>query len=120
MFVPSLVTPMAPPPVPVLSAMLLATVNVLPVAVVVSKAIVDPACRPLLFTAPPKPPRLVSTVVTSAAANPLVPAESTFSASVPPLATTILAAVQLAVVSLYSDVVLANCNVPALTVVTPA
>ena len=109
---PVLVRPMAPPPLPVVSAMLLLTVN----AEAASKPIAEPAAKPPVLL-PFAPPRFVRRVVTSLVPNWPVPL--TLSMSVPPLATLIFDAVQLAVELLKSEVVVANCKVPALMLILP-
>ena len=109
---PALVRPIAPPPVPVVSAMLLPTVK----AEAASKPIAEPAAKPPELP-PFAPPRFVRRVVTSLVLNWPVPL--TLSMSVPPLATLIFDAVQLAVELLKSEVVVANCKVPALMLILP-
>ena len=103
---------MEPPPLPVVSAMLLLTVN----AEAASKPIAEPAAKPPELP-PFAPPRFVRRVVTSLVPNWPVPL--TLSMSVPPLATLIFDAVQFAVELLKSEVVVANCKVPALMLILP-
>ena len=76
---------MAPPPAPVLLESELVSVNAPPV---VSKPIVDPARRPLLFTVV----RLPSSAVTAEVENPLV--ATTLKTAAALLETMMLAAVQ--------------------------
>ena len=89
--VPNLVSPTAPPPVPVELAMISAIVKVFPLALVVSNAIVDPASNPPALD-PFAPPRLSSKVVTFPGVN--SPAPPTLRAKTPPVAARILDATQ--------------------------
>ena len=90
--VPSLTNPTAPPPVPVELAITSPTVKVLPLAFVVSKAIVEPDAKPVVLV-PFAPPKLARIVVTLPVVNSPVP--PTFKANVPPLATMTFAAVHI-------------------------
>ena len=96
-FVPSLVRPIAPPPLPEESAMISDTVKLFPTAFVVSNPMNDPEANPPEVP-PLAPPRFVSSVVTFAVLN--SPEPPTFKAKVPPPETLILLAVQFAVVAL--------------------
>ena len=89
--VPNLVSPTAPPPLPVVLEIISAIVKVFPLALVVSNAIVEPALKPPALE-PFAPPRLLSNVVTFPAVNSPVP--PTLRAKTPPEATPILDATQ--------------------------
>ena len=88
---PNLVSPTAPPPAPVESAMISAIVKVFPLALVVSNAIVEPASNPPVLD-PFAPPRLSNKTVTFPTVNSPVP--PTLRAKTPPEAIRILDATQ--------------------------
>ena len=88
---PNLVRPTAPPPLPVVLAIVSAIVKAFPLALVVSNAIVDPASNPSVFN-PFAPTRLLSKVVTSPVVNSPVP--PTLRAKTLPEATRIFDATQ--------------------------
>ena len=91
--VPNLVTARLPPPLPEVSVMLSAMVKLLPLAFVVSNAIVEAASNPPALE-PFAPPKLLSRVVTLLVLNSLVP--PTLKARTAPEATRIFEANQLA------------------------